>query len=488
LTLGIRETDQVGDNVTGTVTRSTELRLTAPVGAVSLEADVDLGSVTGARARSFRNVRAGVRWQSGGQWARLGIDRYDNGLSAPSTRLDLAGALEVLTATVHGGLNLSVDRAADRWVSLWSAVEVPLHRDYDLLTGVDYASGRAESSRLSVGVRRRIGLPLPTRRRPVLEGVVFDDRNGNRVLDTGEPVLPGIRVQLGALRATTDADGRFEFFDRGGDALRVVTSSLPSGALVPADVYLPGTGNVQVPVMRTASLELELFLDRDGDGVRDDVESAAGGATVSVEGPYGSSRLGVTDDEGRIRFTGLGIGEHTIRVERAGGEPYEARITLEPGAHVTRSLAVPARSRDVRLRTSRSRPPTTTTPSDSTDGPDTPDAVAVLFEFGSADVASDGVRRLANVVERLHADSLLTITVSGHADATGPAAYNMGLSERRAVAVADYLEGQGIATERIRIRSFGETRPVADNRTREGRELNRRVDVRIESPANAAGP
>ena len=71
--------------------------------------------------------------------------------------------------------------------------------------------------------------------------------------------------------------------------------------------------------------------------------------------------------------------------------------------------------------------------------------------------------------ERLH--------VIGHTDSTGPDAYNQGLSERRAQAVADWLIKQGIPADHITVSGKGETQPVADNATREGRAMNRRVEI-----------
>ena len=66
-------------------------------------------------------------------------------------------------------------------------------------------------------------------------------------------------------------------------------------------------------------------------------------------------------------------------------------------------------------------------------------------------------------------------TVTGHSDSTGDDAYNQKLSERRAQSVATYLEGKGIAPGRLTVIGAGETQPVADNGTAEGRAQNRRV-------------
>ncbi|MEA3404799.1 MAG: OmpA family protein [Pseudomonadota bacterium] len=71
------------------------------------------------------------------------------------------------------------------------------------------------------------------------------------------------------------------------------------------------------------------------------------------------------------------------------------------------------------------------------------------------------------------------VKVTGHTDATGSEAYNQALSERRAAAVKIYLEGKGIDGKRIEAKGMGESQPVADNSTKEGRAQNRRVELEI---------
>ncbi len=68
-----------------------------------------------------------------------------------------------------------------------------------------------------------------------------------------------------------------------------------------------------------------------------------------------------------------------------------------------------------------------------------------------------------------------TVLVEGHTDSIGSDAYNMGLSDRRAKAVFDYLSSRGVNPARMSSVGYGETRPIADNSTDEGRQQNRRV-------------
>jgi peptidoglycan-associated lipoprotein len=70
--------------------------------------------------------------------------------------------------------------------------------------------------------------------------------------------------------------------------------------------------------------------------------------------------------------------------------------------------------------------------------------------------------------------------VEGHTDATGPDAYNLRLGEDRAEAVRNYLRDQhGIALSRIEVMSYGESRPVVDNKTKDNRAVNRRVVIKV---------
>ena len=69
--------------------------------------------------------------------------------------------------------------------------------------------------------------------------------------------------------------------------------------------------------------------------------------------------------------------------------------------------------------------------------------------------------------------------MNGYTDSTGDEQYNLGLSKRRAQAVADYVKAQGVNLgDRFAVNGFGEAHPVASNDTAEGRALNRRVVLR----------
>ena len=103
----------------------------------------------------------------------------------------------------------------------------------------------------------------------------------------------------------------------------------------------------------------------------------------------------------------------------------------------------------------------------------------VNFDFDSAKIRSDSESKLNRVVSILKANPSVRVRVEGHTDSTGPEKYNLGLSYRRAEAVKGYLEGNGVAGNRLSVVGFGETKPLVANRTRAGRAVNRRVEFKV---------
>ncbi|HJS80447.1 MAG TPA: OmpA family protein [Vitreimonas sp.] len=102
----------------------------------------------------------------------------------------------------------------------------------------------------------------------------------------------------------------------------------------------------------------------------------------------------------------------------------------------------------------------------------------VLFDFDRANLRPEADAILAPVLEMLQRDPTLSVDIEGHADWMGSDAYNIRLSQRRAQAVVDWLVARGIARERLHAIGKGEREPIASNETAEGRQLNRRVEVR----------
>lgn len=99
----------------------------------------------------------------------------------------------------------------------------------------------------------------------------------------------------------------------------------------------------------------------------------------------------------------------------------------------------------------------------------------VSFEYNSDRLTPASRPILDRVAAGLREHARLRIEVQGHTDGKGSAAYNLGLSQRRALAVRDYLVAQGVPSEELVAKGYGKTQPIASNATAEGRAKNRRV-------------
>jgi outer membrane protein OmpA-like peptidoglycan-associated protein len=73
----------------------------------------------------------------------------------------------------------------------------------------------------------------------------------------------------------------------------------------------------------------------------------------------------------------------------------------------------------------------------------------------------------------------LLIEIGGYTDATGSTEYNLTLSEKRAMSVVSYLVNRGISPNRLNYKGYGNTSPIGNNITEEGRRLNRRTEAKI---------
>lgn len=207
-------------------------------------------------------------------------------------------------------------------------------------------------------------------------------------------------------------------------------------------------------------------LDSDGDGVPDGIDqcpdTAAGVQVDEVGCPLDSDGDGVPDYLDKCPNTPLGT-----PVDSSG-----CPLTVDSDGD-----GVP----DARDRCPNTRPGVRVTP----DGCEVQQKISVptaYFDFDS-DTLKDVFRSdLATAAQRLgesRAD-IVRIRIIGHTDSVGPEEYNQQLSLRRANAVRDFLAEQGISPDLMYAEGRGESEPVADNSTREGRALNRRVDIFVD--------
>ena len=105
----------------------------------------------------------------------------------------------------------------------------------------------------------------------------------------------------------------------------------------------------------------------------------------------------------------------------------------------------------------------------------------VTFPLNRAEVSDDAKKLIDEAIAQLKAENKgVYFEIEGHTDSTGPAEYNQKLGEDRAEAVRNYLHDQhGIALSRMQVISYGATKPVVDNKTKENRALNRRVVIKV---------
>jgi outer membrane protein OmpA-like peptidoglycan-associated protein len=106
---------------------------------------------------------------------------------------------------------------------------------------------------------------------------------------------------------------------------------------------------------------------------------------------------------------------------------------------------------------------------------------AVLFESAKSELLPAAQVKLNDVAKALmQEDPLSAIVIEGHTDSQGGADFNQQLSERRAATVREYLVTHGVAADRITAQGLGLTRPIADNKSSEGRANNRRVEIVVQ--------
>ncbi|MDB5969228.1 MAG: hypothetical protein JWQ90_1678 [Hydrocarboniphaga sp.] len=219
------------------------------------------------------------------------------------------------------------------------------------------------------------------------------------------------------------------------------------GLMIP----LGGDKKPEVTDSTTPAAVVPLGADDDNDGVPNETDQCPGtppGAIVNAQG--------CENDE-----DGDGVVD---RLDRCPGTPAGTAVN-EEGCPVAKGCKTPAPGEAITL--------------EGCAAGDTVVLQGVTFEFDQSRLTPNAKVILDGVGDALVARPEIKVEVGGHTDAKGSDEYNLKLSEGRARSVEQYLIGRGIDTGRMSAKGYGESMPVADNETDEGRELNRRVELKI---------
>jgi outer membrane protein OmpA-like peptidoglycan-associated protein len=107
-------------------------------------------------------------------------------------------------------------------------------------------------------------------------------------------------------------------------------------------------------------------------------------------------------------------------------------------------------------------------------------SATVLFPFAKSELTAQAQHVLSDLASRAQGRVYSAITVEGYTDSVGPEAINPPLSDARAQAAANYLGAHGVRAREVHVQGHSQTNPVASNRTAQGRQQNRRVEIRLE--------
>jgi len=224
------------------------------------------------------------------------------------------------------------------------------------------------------------------------------------------------------------------------------------GALIPLGPYAAVPDDPEEPV----EVVQPQAADSDGDGVPDDIDQCPGtvpGAVVDEKGCEKDS-----DGDGVVD-----------RLDKCPGTP--------PGTKVDEvGCPLPPPPVDTGCRSPKPGEPV------DFNGCAIGDAIilrGVNFNFDKYDLTVNAKVILDQVADALIAANTIKVEIGGHTDYKGSDAYNQKLSDRRAKAVLDYLTARGVDASRISSRGYGESQPIDTNETDAGREVNRRVELKI---------
>lgn len=294
---------------------------------------------------------------------------------------------------------------------------------------------------------------------PPVRGAPLDYRT--TVFDTGvgyifplSPYLGGFEMAIrGEARYRMDAHTREQAGAGGKKHFYEPVFNL--GVMIPLGKLPVEAAPAEVEVVEpVAEPEAPVEADSDGDGVPDGSDTCpetAAGTAVNEQGcpaTVDADGDGVADDKDTCPETAAGTA-----VDESGCPPkVEGCRAPMPGEPI--NLEGCATGESVVLK-------------------------GVNFEVNSSRLTANAKAILNQVADSLAASPGMKVEIGGHTDAQGSDAFNLKLSERRAQAVHDYLVARGIDSARLSAKGYGESQPIDTNETPEGRELNRRVEMKV---------
>ena len=238
---------------------------------------------------------------------------------------------------------------------------------------------------------------------------------------------------------------------------------------------LPNAGLTNFQALLGYSWGLGAPLDSDGDGVAnrlDQCPNTPKGAKVDTKGcPLDGDGDGVFDGLDKCPDTPAGVKVNAdgcpLDSDGDGIPDYQDKCPTVPAPGTADGCPPPPAA----------RPAEPEAPTAAPEAPRKLTLEGVNFDSDSARLRPESLAILDNAAATLKEWGEVKVEVAGHTDSTNSDAYNLRLSQRRAEAVRAYLIKQGVAADRLTAKGYGESSPVADNKTAAGRYKNRRVEL-----------
>lgn len=427
-------------------------------------AELGADAAAGDSGVFLAQMRGGVRWANAGESAYLSVVRTQfapEGSNPLFLDLLVNSTLGDWTAEGQVSRNLVWSRQEGEVYSLTRAsIGRALSPRTTATIGIEHLP--YAGWRMAIGVRQRIGVPLPfvSLSRP---GTVFYDRDGDGVQGPGEAGIEGAVVRGGEAMAMTDRRGRFSPLDA-GVGLTVDATSLPSGW-----VHLSGSGTSRaLPAVQPSQIDIRVVLLDPGRPVSGEAPFA--NLRVWLEDARGERRDAVVSDSGVAQFGGLRAGTYVATVQ-ARQTTRTATVELPGGARVERVVEFPDLRRAVVFAA----------PLPALEAPATRSRdVCFTFRFATArsalrpgEMAAFGPG--AAMLECLPRSE--PVCVVGRADVTGTPAGNLVLALRRAESVRDFLVRVGYEAHRIAVVTLGDTALLAPGNSPAANRQNRSARV-----------